>query len=91
MAAVVAGDPGSYAHVGEPGANRAPLVEQFAAVFTPDSSLTEQARARLAQEGYVRVDLAGLFSGTAYAEAGQVAEVDDGTVRLSVPESHLLR
>lgn len=85
------GDPEEHAHLGEPGRNRSPLTERFAALFTPGSELTEQAQARLLRDGFVRVDLAGTLSGARYAEGGQVAAVEGDTVRLTVPGDHLLR
>ena len=47
-------------------------------------------RARLLREGYVRIDLDGLFSGHRFAASEDIADVSDDVVHLAVEAGHLV-
>ncbi len=64
---------------------------RLAEAFGLESSLTEEARGRLARLGYLRVDVDGLFAGRRYVEPEQIDEVRGDQVYLSVRVDELLR
>lgn len=55
-----------------------------------DAGLSEQARHRLNRIGYVRIDRSGLFSGSAFAAADEIARVGDDAVHLTKDQDALL-
>lgn len=62
----------------------------IANMFDRDSALPEQEQARLAREGYLRVDTGGIFSGDRYVAAEEVGSVSGDAVHLTVPSDRLL-
>lgn len=57
---------------------------------TTGEGIADTDRERLQRLGYVRIDGAGFLSGNRDAAAEDIAAVEDGVVRLSVPGSHLV-
>ena len=57
---------------------------------TVGSDLPQTERARLLREGYVRIDLEGLFSGHRFAASEDIADVSEDVVHLAVEAGHLV-
>ncbi|MBN9376270.1 MAG: hypothetical protein J0I40_12960 [Cellulomonas sp.] len=57
---------------------------------TLGSDLPQTERARLLREGYVRIDVKGLFSGHRFAASEDIADVSDDVVHLSVDSGRLV-
>jgi hypothetical protein len=67
------------------------LVGALADTLAPGEDLPEELRERLLQEGYIRIDGAGLFASDRYVTLDQVARVEADRVVLSVPKSALVK
>lgn len=67
------------------------LVGALADTLAPGEDIPEELRERLLQEGYIRIDGAGLFASDRYVTLDQVARVEAGRVVLSVPKSALIK
>lgn len=52
--------------------------------------LPQQDRSRLLREGYIRIDLKGLFSGHRFAASDDIADVTEDVVHLAVDTGHLV-
>lgn len=61
----------------------------LAKAFGTGSPLDEHTQERLLRIGYLRIDAKGVFARDRYVEAGEIADVVDGEVRLSVPKDGL--
>ncbi|WP_407320622.1 hypothetical protein UQW22_09080 [Isoptericola halotolerans] len=61
----------------------------LADAFGAGAQLDEHTQERLLRIGFLRVDAKGVFTGARYVEAGQIADVVDDEVRLSVPKDRL--
>ena len=83
------GDPAAVTDAGQEHAGPGGIGQVIADMVT-GGDLPAQAQARLARTGYLRIDADGLFSGTRYAAADEIAEVTGDTVRLTVPADRLL-
>lgn len=66
------------------------LIDNIAAVFSPDE-LPEEIRERLLQQGFVRIDSAGLFAADRYVLPDQILSVTDDAVTLNVSREELLK
>ncbi len=67
------------------------LVDDIARGLTGMDDLPEEIRQRLLNEGFVRVDPAGLFKGERYVLPEQIARVHEGHVHLNVKLDDLLK
>jgi hypothetical protein len=56
----------------------------------PDDDLPDSGRDRLLQQGYIRIDSAGLFASDRYATADQIAQVGNDGVHLTVDRDALM-
>jgi hypothetical protein len=65
-------------------------VPEFDNFFDPHDPLPKELRARLAHDGFVRID-AGMLHHHRYALRDQVAHVDGGRVVLNVAEDELIK
>jgi hypothetical protein len=61
-------------------------------IFANDlgKDLPQVERSRLLREGYVRIDLKGLFSGHRFASSEDIADVAGDVVHLAVDSGHLV-
>jgi hypothetical protein len=67
------------------------LVEDVAeAIFTDNDDLPKEMRQRLVNEGYLRIDTAGLFRSDRFVFAEQIAAVRGDQVHLKVSREDLL-
>ncbi|MFC8190651.1 hypothetical protein ACFUMH_03180 [Cellulomonas sp. NPDC057328] len=87
---VVLGDPGAVTSEGQGTGRTGGLVGAVVDAIVGPSDLPEQERERLARLGYVKIDARGLFAGSRYAAADEVAAVEGGTVRLTIAGDRLV-
>lgn len=64
------------------------FVDDIANAFTSDG-LPEAVRSRLLQDGFIRIDAAGLFAADRYVLSDQIADVSGGRVTLRVSRDEL--
>ncbi len=88
VAEVRAGDPGTVTAEGQEETDTSAFDAFVGSML--DRELHEQARARFARLGYVRIDAAGLFQGDRFAAADEVARIEGDTVHLTVDADSLL-
>lgn len=69
---------------------RETLLDAVADVFDPDE-LDEEVRARLMQQGFVRIDSAGLFASDRYVTPDQIMSVSGDSVTLNVSREELVK
>jgi hypothetical protein len=67
-----------------------PLVDIFAAVFSPDE-LPDQLARKLYHTGFVRIDSAGLFAADRYVTPDQITRVEKNAVYLNVTRDELIK
>ena len=67
------------------------LIDDVARGLTGMNELPEEIRQRMINEGFVRVDPAGLFKGERYVLPEQISAVHEGHVHLNVPIDKLLK
>jgi hypothetical protein len=87
--AVRMGDAGATTAGGQADGRADDALTLLAEVFGAGSDLDEHTQERLLRIGFLRVDAKGVFTGDRYVEAGEIAEVVDDEVRLSVPKGKL--
>jgi hypothetical protein len=66
------------------------LIDNIADVFAPDE-LPEDVRARLMQQGFLKLDTRGLFAADRYILPEQIISVSDDEVMLNVSKDELLK
>lgn len=66
------------------------LVGAVRDAVTTGDGIPEAERERLEHAGYLRIDAVGFLSGNRYAAADEIAAVEEGVVRLSVPGARLV-
>jgi hypothetical protein len=66
------------------------LIDNIAEVFAPDE-LPEEVRERLFQQGFVRIDSAGLFAADRYVTPDQIMSVSCDALTLNVSKDELLK
>lgn len=66
------------------------FLDNLAEVFAPDDELPEELRERLLQEGFIRIDSAGLFAADRYVMGDQITSVADNKVMLKVSKDELI-
>jgi hypothetical protein len=66
------------------------LIDNIAEVFAPDE-LPEEVRERLFQQGFVRIDSAGLFAADRYVTPDQIMSVSGDALTLNVSKDELLK
>jgi hypothetical protein len=66
------------------------LIDNLAEVFAPDE-LPEEIRERLFQQGFVRIDSAGLFAADRYVTPDQIMSVSGDALTLKVSKDELLK
>ncbi|QGQ18811.1 hypothetical protein GC089_05550 [Cellulomonas sp. JZ18] len=90
VASVAMGDPGAATGAGQDTGGTGGIVGAVVDAIVGPSDLPEQERERLLRVGYVRIDARGLFTGSRYAAADEIASVEGGTVHLGVPADRLV-
>ena len=66
------------------------LIDNIAEAFKPDE-LPEEVRERLLQEGFIRIDSAGLFAADRYVAADQIMSVSGDELTLKVSKDELIK
>ena len=66
------------------------LIDNIAEAFKPDE-LPEEVRERLLQEGFIRIDSAGLFAADRYVAADQIMSVSGDELTLKVSKDELVK
>jgi hypothetical protein len=66
------------------------LIDNIADVFAPDD-LPEEIRERLLQQGFLRIDSAGLFAADRYVLPEQIMSITGDAVTLNVSKDELLK
>ena len=67
------------------------LINNIAEVFAPADRLPEELRDRLLQQGFIRIDSAGLFSADRYVMPDQIMSVSGDAVTLNVSKDELVK
>ena len=67
------------------------LIDDIARGIFGADEVPEEMRQRLINEGFVRIDPAGLFKGERYALPDQIASIHDNHIHLTVAENMLLK
>lgn len=76
----------------DPSVREDSLIDNVARAFTDfDDDLPEEMRKRLINEGYIRIDTAGLFRSDRFILPEQIARVHDEHVHLTVTKDELLK
>lgn len=70
---------------------RGSIVDAIADAFDPADDIPESLRNRLLQQGFIRVDGAGLFASDRYVVPEQIARVSDDNVYLKVSQDDLIK
>lgn len=65
------------------------LVDNLVEAFAVDEPLPETIRARLLRQGFIRIDVSGLFASDRFAMPEQIASVSDDRVRLRLTKEEL--
>jgi hypothetical protein len=73
------------------GERRETIIDTIADVFHPDDDLPEAIRARLLQQGFIRIDSAGLFAADRYVTPDQILSVAGDTLTLNVSRDELVK
>jgi hypothetical protein len=66
------------------------FIDNLAEVFAPDE-LPEEVRERLLQQGFIRIDSAGLFASDRYVMPDQIMSVSGDEVMLKVSKDELVK
>ena len=66
------------------------LIDNIAEAFKPDE-LPEEVRERLLQQGFIRIDSAGLFAADRYVAADQIMSVAGDELTLKVSKDELIK
>ena len=66
------------------------LIDNIAEAFKPDE-LPEEVRKRLLQQGFIRIDSAGLFAADRYVAADQIMSVAGDELTLKVSKDELIK
>lgn len=85
---VRAADPGTVTAEGQEETDAGVFDEFVGAIVDPE--MHEQARARFARLGVIRIDAAGLFQGDRFAAGDEVARIEGDTVHLTVDRESLI-
>jgi hypothetical protein len=76
----------------DPSLRKDSLVDDLArGIFDADADVPEEMRQRLINEGFLRIDSAGLFKGDRYVLPEQIARVHENHIHLNVPYDTLLK
>ena len=76
----------------DPSVREDSLIDNVARAFTDfDDELPEEMRKRLINEGYIRIDTAGLFRSDRFILPEQITRVHDEHVHLNVSKDELLK
>jgi hypothetical protein len=76
----------------DPSVREDSLIDNVARAFTDfDDDLPEEMRKRLINEGYIRIDTAGLFRSDRFILPEQIARVHDEHVHLTATKDELLK
>lgn len=67
------------------------LIDNIAEVFAPADRIPEELRLKLLQNGFVRLDAAGLFASDRYITPEQIASVSGEGLLLNVTKDELLK
>jgi hypothetical protein len=67
------------------------IVDVIAEAFDPADDIPEVLRNRLLQQGFIRIDGAGLFASDRYVVPDQIARVSDDKVYLKVSQDNLIK
>ena len=67
------------------------LLDNIAQAFTADDDLPEEIRAKLLQQGFVRIDAAGIFAADRYVTPEQIASVSNDGLLLNVTKDQLVK
>lgn len=65
------------------------IVDRMADAVGGGETMPESVRQRMLQEGYIRVNLEGIFSGSRYVLAGQIDRVQDDQVLLRITRDQM--
>ncbi|MCC6167779.1 MAG: hypothetical protein IT329_11170 [Caldilineaceae bacterium] len=66
------------------------FIDNLAEAFSPDE-IPDQLRSKLLQEGYVRLDAAGLFAADRFITPDQIASVREDDLHLNVSRDQLIK
>lgn len=66
------------------------FMDNLAEVFAGEDDLPEELRERLMQQGFIRIDSAGLFAADRYVLGEQIMSVADNKVMLKVSKDELI-
>jgi hypothetical protein len=67
------------------------LVDDIALAFTASDGLPEEVRARLLEQGFVRIDAKGIFAADRYVTPEQIASVSGDGLMLNVTKDELVK
>ena len=67
------------------------LLDNIAEAFVPGDDIPEEIRARLLQQGFVRIDANGIFAADRYVTPEQIASVSGDGLMLSVSKDELVK
>lgn len=67
------------------------LIDNIAEVFAPADQIPDELRDRLMQQGFIRIDSAGLFSADRYVMPDQIMSVSGDAVTLNVSKDELVK
>jgi len=67
------------------------LLDSLAQAFSANDDLPEEIRQKLLQQGFVRIDAAGLFAADRYVTPEQIASVSDAGLTLNVSKDELVK
>jgi len=67
------------------------LLDNIAEAFAPGDDIPEEIRARLLQQGFVRIDANGIFAADRYVTPEQIASVSGDGLMLSVSKDDLVK
>lgn len=67
------------------------LIDNIAEVFAPADQIPDELRDRLLQQGFIRIDSAGLFSADRYVMPDQIMSVSGDAVTLNVSKDELVK
>lgn len=67
------------------------IVDAIAEAFDPGDDIPEVLQNRLLQQGFIRIDGAGLFASDRYVVPDQIARVSDDKVYLKVSQDDLIK
>jgi hypothetical protein len=67
------------------------LLDNIAEAFAPDDDIPDEIRAKLLQQGFVRIDANGIFAADRYVTPEQIASVSGDGLMLNVSKDELVK